>query len=49
MYLANGITLIFQIIDETIFTQIKRYLKQAIVDKNYVVSSHLLASFLHVS
>ncbi|KAG2266520.1 hypothetical protein Bca52824_073599 [Brassica carinata] len=38
MYRANAIRVLCRIIDGTLLTQIERYLKQAIVDKNPVVS-----------
>ncbi|EOA29493.1 hypothetical protein CARUB_v10012945mg [Capsella rubella] len=48
MYRANAIRVLCQIIDGTLLTQIERYLKQAIVDKNPVVSSAALVSGLHM-
>ncbi|CAN7068977.1 unnamed protein product [Brassica oleracea var. botrytis] len=48
MYRANAIRVLCRIIDGTLLTQIERYLKQAIVDKNPVVSSAALVSGLHL-
>ncbi|KAF8113891.1 hypothetical protein N665_0044s0006 [Sinapis alba] len=48
MYRANAIRVLCRIIDGTLLTQIERYLKQAIVDKNPVVSSAALVSGLHM-
>ncbi|KAG4114142.1 hypothetical protein ERO13_D12G027900v2 [Gossypium hirsutum] len=44
MYRANAIRVLCQITDGTLLTQIERYLKQAIVDKNPVVASAALVS-----
>ncbi|CAI9769885.1 unnamed protein product [Fraxinus pennsylvanica] len=48
MYRANAIRVLCQITDGTLLTQIERYLKQAIVDKNPVVSSAALVSGIHL-
>ncbi|ESQ50919.1 hypothetical protein EUTSA_v10022539mg [Eutrema salsugineum] len=48
MYRANAIRVLCRIIDGSLLTQIERYLKQAIVDKNPVVSSAALVSGLHL-
>ncbi|CAH8320237.1 unnamed protein product [Eruca vesicaria subsp. sativa] len=48
MYRANAIRVLCRIIEGTLLTQIERYLKQAIVDKNPVVSSAALVSGLHL-
>ncbi|CAA7051496.1 unnamed protein product [Microthlaspi erraticum] len=48
MYRANAIRVLCRIIDGTLLTQIERYLKQAIVDKNPVISSAALVSGLHM-
>jgi len=47
MYRANAIRVLCRITDGTLLTQIERYLKQAIVDKNPVVSSAALVSGIH--
>ena len=48
MYRANAIRVLCRIIDSTLLTQIERYLKQAIVDKNPVVSSAALVSGIYL-
>lgn len=48
MYRANAIRVLCRIIDGTLLTQIERYLKQAIVDKNPVVASASLVSGIHL-
>ncbi|CAL9116578.1 unnamed protein product, partial [Musa acuminata var. zebrina] len=48
MYRANAIRVLCRIIDGTLLTQIERYLKQAIVDKNPVVASGALVSGVHL-
>ncbi|CAA6663000.1 unnamed protein product [Spirodela intermedia] len=48
MYRANAIRVLSRIIDGTLLTQIERYLKQAIVDKNSVVASAALVSGVHL-
>lgn len=48
MYRANAIRVLCQIIDGGMLTQIERYLKQAVVDKNAVVASAALVSGLHL-
>lgn len=48
MYRANAIRVLCRIIDGNLLTQIERYLKQAIVDKNPVVSSAALVSGIHL-
>ncbi|XP_073150241.1 coatomer subunit gamma-like isoform X2 [Henckelia pumila] len=48
MYRANAIRVLCRITDGTILTQIERYLKQAIVDKNPVVASAVLVSGIHL-
>lgn len=48
MYRANSIRVLCRIIDGTLLTQIERYLKQAIVDKNPVVASAALVSGIHL-
>lgn len=48
MYRANAIRVLCRIIDGTLLTQIERYLKQAIVDKNPVVASAALVSGIHI-
>ncbi|MCD7449341.1 hypothetical protein HAX54_051282, partial [Datura stramonium] len=47
-YRANAIRVLCQITDGTLLTQIERYLKQAIVDKNPVVASAALVSGIHL-
>ncbi|PWZ53577.1 Coatomer subunit gamma-1 [Zea mays] len=49
MYRANAIRVLCRIIDGTLLTQIERYLKQAIVDKNPVVASASLVSGIHLT
>ena len=44
MYRANAIRVLCRITDGTLLSQIERYLKQAIVDKNPVVASAALVS-----
>ncbi|CAM8897476.1 unnamed protein product [Rhodiola kirilowii] len=48
MYRANAIRVLCRIIDGTLLTQIERYLKQAIVDKNPVVASAAIVSGIHL-
>ncbi|KAJ6832871.1 coatomer subunit gamma-2 [Iris pallida] len=48
MYRANAIRVLCRITDGTLLTQIERYLKQAIVDKNPVVASAALVSGFHL-
>ncbi|XP_022970486.1 coatomer subunit gamma-2-like isoform X1 [Cucurbita maxima] len=48
MYRANAIRVLCRITDGTLLTQIERYLKQAIVDKNPVVASSALVSGIHL-
>ncbi|MBA0815559.1 hypothetical protein Gohar_000322, partial [Gossypium harknessii] len=48
MYRANAIRVLCRITDGTLLTQIERYLKQAIVDKNPVVASATLVSGIHL-
>ncbi|VAH04443.1 unnamed protein product [Triticum turgidum subsp. durum] len=48
MYRANAIRVLCRIIDLTLLTQIERYLKQAIVDKNPVVASAALVSGIYL-
>ncbi|CAI9765515.1 unnamed protein product [Fraxinus pennsylvanica] len=48
MYRANAIRVLCQITDGTLLTQIERYLKQAIVDKNPVVASAAIVSGIHL-
>lgn len=48
MYRANAIRVLCRIIDGNLLTQIERYLKQAIVDKNPVVASAALVSGIHL-
>ncbi|WOL10874.1 hypothetical protein Cni_G19633 [Canna indica] len=48
MYRANAIRVLCRITDSTLLTQIERYLKQAIVDKNPVVASAALVSGVHL-
>ncbi|CAL9151207.1 unnamed protein product [Musa hybrid cultivar] len=48
MYRANAIRVLSKITDGTLLTQIERYLKQAIVDKNPVVASAALVSGIHL-
>ncbi|CAN0573585.1 unnamed protein product, partial [Ectocarpus sp. 12 AP-2014] len=44
LYRANSIRVLSRIIDATMLGAIERYLKQAIVDKNSLVSSSALVS-----
>ncbi|KAI8567152.1 hypothetical protein RHMOL_Rhmol02G0098000 [Rhododendron molle] len=48
LYRANAIRVLCRITDGTFLTQIDRYFKQAIVDKNPVVASAALVSGIHV-
>ncbi|KHN33760.1 Coatomer subunit gamma [Glycine soja] len=48
MYRANAIRVLCRITDGTLLSQIERYLKQAIVDKNPVVASAALVSGIHL-
>ncbi|KAH1072312.1 hypothetical protein J1N35_024640 [Gossypium stocksii] len=48
MYRANAIRVLCRITDGTLLTQIERYFKQAIVDKNPVVASAALVSGIHL-
>lgn len=48
MYKANAIRVLCRITDGTLLTQIERYIKQAIVDKNPVVASAALVSGIHL-
>ncbi|KAL9269657.1 Coatomer subunit gamma-like protein, partial [Drosera capensis] len=48
MYKANAIRVLCRITEGTLLTQIERYLKQAIVDKNPVVASAALVSGIHL-
>ncbi|RZC14484.1 coatomer subunit gamma-like [Glycine soja] len=48
MYRANAIRVLCCITDGTLLSQIERYLKQAIVDKNPVVASAALVSGIHL-
>ncbi|TVU47821.1 hypothetical protein EJB05_07430 [Eragrostis curvula] len=48
MYRANAIRVLCRIIDGSMLTQVERYLKQAIVDKNPVVASAALVSGIHL-
>ncbi|WOH04633.1 hypothetical protein DCAR_0624044 [Daucus carota subsp. sativus] len=48
MYRANAIRVLCRITDGPLLTQIERYLKQAIVDKNPVVASAALVSGIHL-
>ncbi|CAH1425928.1 unnamed protein product [Lactuca virosa] len=48
VYRANAIRVLCRITDGTLLTQIERYLKQAIVDKNPVVASAALVSGIHL-
>ncbi|XP_068656175.1 coatomer subunit gamma-2-like [Aristolochia californica] len=48
MYRANAIRCLCRITDATLLTQIERYLKQAVVDKNPVVASAALVSGIHL-
>ncbi|WOL03049.1 hypothetical protein Cni_G11769 [Canna indica] len=48
MYRANAIRVLCRITDGSLLTQIERYLKQAIVDKNPVVASAALVSGIYL-
>ncbi|GAB2267303.1 hypothetical protein Dimus_002289 [Dionaea muscipula] len=48
MYRANAIRVLCRITEGTLLTQIERYLKQAIVDKNPIVASAALVSGIHL-
>ncbi|KAL5987058.1 hypothetical protein ACLOJK_041054 [Asimina triloba] len=48
VYRANAIRVLCRITDGALLTQIERYLKQAIVDKNPVVASAALVSGVHL-
>ena len=48
LYRANAIRVLCSIIDSGLLGQIERYLKQAVVDKNAVVSSAALVSGMHL-
>jgi coatomer protein complex subunit gamma len=48
LYRANAIRVLCNIIDAGMLTQIERYLKQAVVDKNAIVASAALVSGLHL-
>ncbi|KAL9269538.1 Coatomer subunit gamma-like protein [Drosera capensis] len=48
MYRANAIRVLCRITEGALLTQIERYLKQAIVDKNPVVASAALVSGIHL-
>ena len=48
LYRANAIRVLCSIIDSGLLGQIERYLKQAVVDKNAVVSSAALVSGIHL-
>ncbi|XP_076889987.1 coatomer subunit gamma-2-like [Bidens hawaiensis] len=48
VYRANAIRVLCRITDATLLTQIERYLKQAVVDKNPVVASAALVSGIHI-
>ena len=48
LYRANAIRVLSSIIDAGLLGQIERYLKQAVVDKNAVVSSAALVSGIHL-
>ncbi|XP_059653824.1 coatomer subunit gamma-2-like [Cornus florida] len=48
MYRANAIRVLCRITDGTLLTQIERYLKQAIVDRNPVIASAALVSGIHL-
>lgn len=48
MYRANAIRVLCRITDGSLLTQIERYLKQAIVDKNPSVASAALVSGVHI-
>jgi len=48
LYRANAIRVLCRITDGGLLGQIERYLKQAVVDKNPVVSSAALVSGIHL-
>tara|TARA_B110000459_G_scaffold203264_1_gene259096 strand:- start:4569 stop:4799 length:231 start_codon:yes stop_codon:yes gene_type:complete len=48
LYRSNAIRVLCSITDAGLLGQIERYLKQAVVDKNSVVSSAALVSGLHL-
>jgi coatomer protein complex subunit gamma len=48
LYRANAIRVLARIIDSQMLGAIERYIKQAIVDKNYLVSSAALVSGTHL-
>jgi hypothetical protein len=48
LYRANAIRVLCRITDGGLLSQIERYLKQAVVDKNPVVSSAALVSGIHL-
>ena len=48
LYRANAIRVLCNITDAGLLGQIERYLKQAVVDKNAVVSSAALVSGIHL-
>lgn len=48
LYRANAIRVLCTITDSGLLGQIERYLKQAVVDKNAVVSSAALVSGIHL-
>ena len=48
LYGSNAIRVLCSITDAGLLGQIERYLKQAVVDKNSVVSSAALVSGLHL-
>ena len=48
LYRSNAIRVLCNITDSGLLGQIERYLKQAVVDKNAVVSSAALVSGIHL-
>ena len=48
LYRSNAIRVLCSITDAGLLCQIERYLKQAVVDKNAVVSSAALVSGIHL-
>ena len=48
LFRANAIRVLCRITDGGLLGQIERYLKQAVVDKNVVVSSAALVSGIHL-
>ena len=48
LYRSNAIRVLCNITDAGLLGQIERYLKQAVVDKNSVVSSAALVSGIHL-